>query len=396
MDNTNILISGASVAGPALAYWLRRHGFSPTVVERAPAVRSGGYPVDLRGVAVDVAERAGVYNEIRECRTGMRGMTFVDAANRPLTSSDMNTFDGRGNRRDVEVPRGDVARVLHAATRDDVEYVFGDSITGIDQRADGVRVTFERGEPRDFDLVIGADGLHSRVRSLAFGPEERFRRHLGYYVSIFTTENHLRLDHWTLLHNAPGRLAGIYSARDRTRANAILGFASPEFRFDHRDPDQQRAVLRSAFAGIGWEVPRLLDAADEAPDFYFDAVAQIHLDSWSRDRVALVGDAGYGPSPMSGQGTSLAVVGAYVLAGELKAAGGNHRIAFARYEELLRDFVARNQEIAGTGGKTLMPSSRAQIWLRNQIMRLASLAPRFSKVAEGIQKAANSLELPVY
>ncbi|MGW1676644.1 FAD-dependent monooxygenase [Saccharopolyspora sp. NPDC002376] len=386
-----ILISGASIAGPALAFWLREHGFHPTVVERAPAIRDGGYAIDVRGAAVTVAERMGILTELREARTGMRGMTIVDGGNRELASVRMDELvNGDG---DVELMRGTLSRILHERT-DGVEYLFGDSIAAIEQDSGTIRVAFERTEPREFDLVIGADGLHSNVRHLVFGPESNFAHHLGFHVSIFSTENFLDLDRWTALHNTPGRLAGLYRAKSDHGAKAILSFASPRLRFDHRDPDTQFPLLDKAFRDERWIVPQLLEAARNAPDFYFDSITQIRMDSWTRGRVALVGDAGYGPSPLSGQGSSLALVGAYVLARELHAANGDHLAAFRGYEREMRNFVALNQKIATDGAKMLIPKTGAGLWLRNQMFRLLPYLPKTATLSKNIERAANAIDLP--
>ncbi|MFI0468222.1 MULTISPECIES: FAD-dependent monooxygenase [Saccharopolyspora] len=389
----DILISGAGIAGPALAFWLRRHGFNPTVVERAPAIRHGGYAIDVRGAAVEVAERMGVLADLQAARTENRGMTVVDSARRPLVEVRMDELMGDDG--DIELMRGTLSRILYERT-DDTEYLLGDSITGIEQHADAVRVTFEHHSPREFDLVVGADGMHSTVRQLAFGPEAGFRRYLGYHISIFSVENFLGLDRWTEVYNTPGRLAGLYrGARTDAGAKAILGFKSPELRFDPRDPQTQFALLDKAFTG-GWEVPRLLEEARRAPDFYFDSISQIHLDDWARGRVVLLGDAGYCPSPLSGQGSSLALVGAYVLAGELLAADGDHRTAFRRYEAEMRNFVTQNQNVATEGAKTLIPKTATGLWLRNQVFRLMSHFPQLNGMSKGIQNAANAINLRDY
>lgn len=394
--NRDILISGASIAGPALAHWLGHHGFTPTVVEQAPALRESGYAVDVRGAAVEAIERMGVLADIRAARTGSRGMSYVDSANEPKASMGAELLGGSGVVAELEVMRGDLTRILYAATKDNAEYIFGDSITAISQEGEGVRISFERGDPRTFDLVLGADGLHSNVRALAFGDESRFIRDLGYYVAIFTTANHLNLDHWELFYNTPGKLAGMYSARDNTEAKAIFYFASPPLHYDRRDSGQQRKLVAEAFVGEGWEVPRLLDAMREAPDFYFDSVSQIHMDSWSNGRAALLGDAAYCPSPLSGQGTSLALVGAYVLAGELKAADGDYRAAFARYEQQLRGYVERNQKLAKGNAIAFVPRTRAQIWFRNLNVRLLPYLPWKGVITGGPQKAASSITLKDY
>jgi 2-polyprenyl-6-methoxyphenol hydroxylase-like FAD-dependent oxidoreductase len=394
----DVLISGASIAGPALAYWLRRYGFNPTVVEVAPAPRSGGQAIDLRGAARTVADRMGILDEVRRAHVGTRGMAYVDAAGKRLASMPADLLgDSGGAIAEIEIMRGDLVSILHKATRDDVEYVFGDTITDLAQGDDDVKVTFERAQPRRFDLVVGADGLHSGVRRLAFGPESRFVRHLGAYVAVFSVASHLDLDGWELLYNVPGKTAGIYPVRHGTEARALFFFAAPPLDYDRHDLDQQKRLLAEAFAGVGWEVPRLLAAMWEAPDFYFDSVSQVHMDRWSDGRVALVGDAAFGPSPMAGVGTSLALVGAYVLAGELAtAAAADPGAAFAGYDAQLRDYVTRGQRLAKGNAVGLLPRSRWQMWLRNQFIRMLPFMPWKGMVAGGVHKAANAINLRDY
>jgi 2-polyprenyl-6-methoxyphenol hydroxylase-like FAD-dependent oxidoreductase len=396
--NPTVLISGASIAGPALAYWLHRHGYRPVVVERAWAVRGGGYPIDIRGVALDVAERMGVLPQLRAAHVGTRRMTFVDARGRVTGRIAPDEATGSPEGRDVELPRGELTRVLYERTRDDVEYVFDDSITGIEERADGVHVTFRRGAPRTVDLVIGADGLHSNVRALAFGPERDYRRDLGFHFAGFTMDDGMGLDREALFHNTPGRLAGWYAVGGQARSTAFLAFASAtELPFDPHDLDQQRNLVTSAFTGVGWEVPRMLTALRTTDDLFFDSVSQIHMPRWASGRVALVGDAAYAPSFLSGQGTSMALVGAYVLAGELAAAGGDHRIAFPAYERELRSFVERNQQLANTGTFALIPATRTQLWLRDRLLgALSRLGPLTRRLTGGVDRAARALELRDY
>ena len=338
-----VLISGASVAGPTLAYWLRHHGVTPTVVERAPAPRLGGQALDVRGAALTVVERMHLIERLRALRTDMRGSSVVDGAGNELhRTTEFAPSSGRLDSDDVEVLRDDLTGLLVERTAG-VEYVYGDTITALRQDGDGVDVTFAHGAPRRFDLVVGADGLHSTVRRLAFGPEEQFAHHLGMYLAVFTADNVLGLDRWQVWLRDDTAGAGIYTARDNTELRVNVGFMSERLDYDHRDLDAQRRLVAERTAGLGWEIPRLLKAMWQAPDFYFDAMAQIRMETWSQGRVTLLGDAGYCASPMSGQGTSLALVGAYVLAEEIAR---DPAAAFDRYEARMRPFAEQNQALA--------------------------------------------------
>lgn len=403
MANRNVLISGASVAGPALAYWLRRYAFNPTVVERAPAPRGGGQAVDLRGTARQVVERMGIMKSIREAHTGARGMYVVDGEGKRLVSMGADAMNGSGGMiAEIEILRGDLVRILHEATRDEVEYIFDDSISSMAEDDRGVRVAFERSAPRTFDLVVGADGLHSNVRGLAFGDESKFVRGLGCYVAIFSTSNDYHLNGWELMHNIPGnrRTPGktvlLYPVRQNREVRATFFFAAPTARFDRHDSAQQKQLVAHAFASEGWECPRLLTAMQTASEFYCDQVALVQADRWSRGRVVLLGDAAYCPSPMSGMGTSLALVGAYVLAGELAAAGEGYTAAFASYQQQMLAAVRRAQKFASSGHMTLLPTSGYQMRMVRQVMRLMSHWPFKGLATSGVEKAANAVILKDY
>jgi 2-polyprenyl-6-methoxyphenol hydroxylase-like FAD-dependent oxidoreductase len=395
LSNQHILISGASVAGPALAYWLARYGFRPTVVERAPQLRGGGYAVDFRGPAhLSVLRQMGLLDQIQAQQTHLATTTYVTESGRTAAEMPAQIFAG-----DVEILRGDLARILYQATRDRTEYLFGDSITSLQPQDDGLQVTFSRSAPRRFDLVIGADGLHSNVRRLAWPGQPDPVHDLGLYVSIFGVNGSFGLDHAGLLCSTPGRTAAIFSARERGQAVAQFFFTAPSpgtpIPFDYRDTAQQRTILASAFEGVGWRVPELLAQLPDAGDFYFDSVSQVELDSWSSGRVALIGDAGYAAGP-GGNGTGTAVIAAYVLAGELAAARGDYRIAFARYEQLLRRYVARGQKQARGGAAFLAPATAKRIRQRDRTFAVLSRLPAQRLIRYVSTRTAAAITLPGY
>lgn len=347
VSNIRALVSGASIAGPALAHWLHRRGAEVTVVEMAPGLRPGGQAVDARGVAKEVIRRMGLDAAVRAACTDTEGAYTVDAQGNVLETMPVADDDGDGYVSEIEILRGDFAQILHDDTRDHVEYVFGDRIAALTQDADGVDVTFVSGERRRFDLVIGADGLHSSLRSMVFGPREQYVRHLGLGLAFFTVPNEFGIDRWLLDYQEAGRWAGLRPLPDPSRAIAMVSFPSSEAdaAIDYRDLEAQKQLVREKMAGFGWETERILAHVDDAPDFYFDQVAQVVMDRWAVGRVGLLGDAAYSASPMSGAGTGLALVGAYVLAGELAAADWEPAAGFAAYRERMRDYVDANQEI---------------------------------------------------
>lgn len=361
-----VLIAGASIAGPCVAFWLARAGYEVNIVELAPSLRPGGNGVDVREQAVFVAERMGLLGHIQEAATDMVGMRFVDARDRQLAGIDMLAAQRGTGTKDVEIGRGDLAQILFEATRNDVEYIFGDSIRSIAEDAAGVDVGFEHGPARRFDLVIGADGMHSGVRRLAFGPESSFVRFKQHYFAVATADIGVGEKRWITFYNTPGKSIGIYRPANRP-AQVYVAFRSEEpLSYDYRDVAGQRRLVREAYAGIGWHARALLDAVDGAPDFYFDALSQVQMPTWSKGRIALVGDAAYCASPASGAGALLSLIGAYRLAGELVAAGGDHNLGFERYEAAHRPLVAAKQAKLFTG--ISVPKTRLGIWVRNAVV----------------------------
>ncbi|APA96025.1 FAD-dependent monooxygenase [Nocardia seriolae] len=345
MSGVKVLVAGASIAGPAVAHWLRRYGAEVTVVERAPELRAGGQAVDARGVAKEVIRRMGLDAEVRAACTDTAGAYTVDVDGKVLETFRAEDDGGDGYISDIEILRGDLSRVLYEDTRDGVEYIFGDRIAELTQDADGVDVVFEGGDRRRFELVVGADGLHSALRAMVFGPREQYIRHLGQVMSFYSVPNAFGLDRWLMDYHAAGRTAGLRPIQDATRAMAMFSFAADDFDVDYRDIDAQKDLLRERMTGMGWLAPQILAHLDDTPDFYLDQVAQVVMDRWSHGRVALLGDAAFSSSPLSGQGTGLALVGAYLLAGELATAGWDPAAGFAAYEKRMRAFVEANQEI---------------------------------------------------
>jgi 2-polyprenyl-6-methoxyphenol hydroxylase-like FAD-dependent oxidoreductase len=364
-----VLISGASISGPALAYWLHRSGFAVTVVEKAGALRAGGYPIDVRGTAIEVVRRMGILPQLRDAHVDSRRFTFLNADGSEVASISPSAVAGSAEGQDLEVRRGDLAANLYAIVRDDVEFLFDDSIDTLDQSEQGVDVTFHSGQRGTFDLVVGADGMHSHTRESLFGPEEQFHRYLGYCFAIFTMPNTFGLSHELMLWNTPGKAAALYAVGDNDELHAFLNFHQPEPPFDAlRNPDAQRELVATIFAGAGWEVPGMINAMRDADDLFFDTAGQIRMPHWSSGRVALVGDAAYAPSFLTGQGSSLALVGAYMLANAL-ATNRDHTAAFAAYERDVREFVAMNQALVDNGAATLFPTTVRALEQRNTMLR---------------------------
>ncbi|WAL93704.1 FAD-dependent monooxygenase [Streptomyces sp. Je 1-369] len=372
---SRVLISGASIAGPALAYWLNRYGYAVTVVEKASALRGGGYPVDIRGTALEVVRRMGILPQLRDVHIDLRRLTFLDGDGTEVASVDPHHLTGGVGGEDLEVRRGDLTEALYGAVRGDVEFLFDDRIETLDQSEHGVDVTFRGGGSRTFDMVFGADGVHSRTREFLFGPEEQFHRYLGYCFAGFTLRNSFGLTDEVTMWNTPGRAAALYAAGDGGHVHALLNFAHPEPPFHaFRDPHAQRDLVAGVFADAGWEVPGMLTALRAADDLFFDVVSQIRLPRWSSGRVALVGDAAYAPSFLTGQGTSLALVGAYMLARSL--VGRGHAAGFAAYEHDTRPFVTAHQDQVGEGDAALFPTTASALERRNAMLRKLGTPPR--------------------
>jgi 2-polyprenyl-6-methoxyphenol hydroxylase-like FAD-dependent oxidoreductase len=386
MAQPTVLISGAGIAGPTLAYWLARHGLRPTVVERAEALRSSGSPVDVRGPALAVAERMGIVPQLHAAGTQVTRLTFVNAGGRRVGGIDLAAMQTTEEGRSIEVPRGDLATILQDAGRDDVEYLFGDSIATLDQDEHGVDVTFDQAPARRFDLVVGADGLHSTVRRLAFGPEADFIRHLGLYIATMPLDGPADSPGEVLMHNTPGKAVSIHPGCGE--AIAAFMFRSPPVPdFDHRDSEQHKRLLTATFAGDGWRVPELLERVRAGEELYFDSVSQARLARWSTGRVSLLGDAASCVS-LFGDGSTLAMAGAATLAEALAATPTDHRTALRRYEFEHRRLVDPKQRNVNQAAAVLIPATRRGIAARNAVTRLWPVATLALRAKARFQSAA--------
>jgi 2-polyprenyl-6-methoxyphenol hydroxylase-like FAD-dependent oxidoreductase len=394
------VISGAGIAGPALAHWLSATGYHVVVVELAPDIRPGGQTVDLRGAGRGVVERMGLLDRMVERSVEQRGAAWVKSNGSRRAEMPVEAFHGNGLVSRLEILRGDLVDVLYENTAERVEYRFDTRISSLDQSDDAVEVTLTDGSTLSADLVVGADGPHSAVRRLVFGAEERFVRPLGGYNAWFTAPDTAGVDGWFLMYQAPpGLNASMRPSHDPTKVKAALAFRSEPLEYDRRDLDEQRGLLAQRFAGAGWQCDALLSAAADADDFYFDAFAQVHMPSFSQGRVTLVGDAGYCASPLSGMGTSLALVGAYVLAGELGPAdqlnGQPIRSALQRYETVMRPYIDRCQDVP-RGIDGYLPKSASDIAMTARAMKWMQRWP-FRGIAERKWfTTADAIELPDY
>ncbi|AKT39154.1 FAD-dependent monooxygenase [Chondromyces crocatus] len=386
------LVSGASISGLTTACWLTRHGFEVTVVERAPHLRPGGHALDVRGPALEVAARMGVLTTLRDRSTKLTGISVVDAAGQEIFRSTESTLTGgRLDSPDVEILRDDLCDVLHGAVGPRVEYLFGDSIASLIQDASGVDVTFVTATPRRFDLVIGADGLGSAVRRIAFGPDEQFVRPFGdLYVATFGMPNFLGLERWQVMHQQPDTVGAlVMGLRKDVDARTYLGFNAPEgIDQGSRDIDAQKRLLADRCAGAGWVIPEIVEHMLRATDFHFYSLSQVRMDRWSCGRVVLVGDAGYAVSLGTGQATSVAMVGAYVLAGELAAHKDDLVGGIASYEATLRAYVTRNQDIALEQNSRLdAPAGEGEAALTGSIPDFGALTLPFAlETYEGVKR----------
>ena len=375
------LIVGVGIAGPTLAYWLQRFGHEVTLVERAPQLREGGYVVDFWGAGYDVAERMGIVPRLMEEGYHVQEAREVSRSGRRISHFDPRHVVGLSGGRYITIGRSGLSRAAYDATQGEVETIFGDTVVSLEDDGDRVRVEFEHAAPREFDLVIGADGLHSRVRRLAFGPESEFERSVGITVAAFDVPGYRPRDELiAVMHTEVDHQVLRLALHDDATMFCVM------FRYDDQVPQDdvvaQQDLLRRHLSGVGWEVPAILEQMPQARTFYMDRASQILMPSWSRGRIALVGDAAAAPSLLAGQGSALAMIEAYVLAYELHEAHGDHRAAFAAYEQRLGKLVRGKQDGATGMVAAFVPRNRSLLLMRNAVFGLMTIPP-IAKMAVG-------------
>jgi 2-polyprenyl-6-methoxyphenol hydroxylase-like FAD-dependent oxidoreductase len=393
MSNRTVLISGLGIAGPTLAFWLKAGGFEPTVIENSPRLRTGGYVIDFWGLGYDIAEDMGLRNDIERVGYHVQEVRVVDDRNKRVAGFGVDVFRELTNGRYVTLGRSELSHLLFEKVPDTSEIMFGDEIVSLEDREDGVHVQFKHGHARQFDLMVGADGLHSQVRKLVFGPQHQFEKSLGYSVAAFEVSGYRpRDDDAYVMYGRPGRMVGRFTMREN-RTLFLLIFATGEDVLPET-LDGQKELLRSLYASDKWECPHILHELNGTQELYFDRVSQIQMPFWSRGRVVLVGDAAFCVSLLAGQGSALAMTSAYVLAGELARAEGRHKIAFQQYEAFLRAYIDIKQEGAKRFGGALAPKTPWGLWFRNQVMNAFTI-PGLARLAIG-REITDKLVLPEY
>lgn len=361
------------MAGACLAWWLEKYGYAVTLVEQAPEPRTGGYVIDFWGLGYDVAEKMGVLDELRRHDLEVQEFRIVDRGGRRVSGFNQGAVQELTKGRGISLPRSALASTLYDAVKDRVDVRFGSSVIGLEDGPRGVRVTIGDDAPRTFDLVIGADGLHSAVRRICFGEDARFERFLGYYVAAFTAQGYpFRDPNAYVTHGEPGRQIWRITVDDDATV-FMLVFADPDLRAaPMHDSSHQKELLTRLYSGGGWETDAMLHALQASTDLYFDRVSQIVMPSWTKGRVALIGDACACPSLLAGEGSAMAMAEAYTLAGELDVAQGDHASAFEMYERRLRPYVERKQKGARGFAASFVPRSAYGLWLRNAAINVAN------------------------
>ena len=395
MNAKTVLIAGAGISGPTLAFWLKAAGFEPTLIERAPKLRASGYVIDFWGLGYDIAERMDLASDIERTGYHMREMRIVNDRSERVAGFGTSVFRELTGGRFVTLGRSDLSRLLFEKIKGTTEVMLGNEIVDLQESADGVQIQFKHSGERRFDLVIGADGLHSNVRRLVFGPQDRFEKQLGYMVAAFEARGYRPRDEDVyVIYGEPGQMLGRFALHDDRTLFLFVLAADVVPLPAMLDLKAQKALLRVRFADGKWECSRILDELERTHDLYFDRVSQIKMKSWSKGRVALVGDAAFCVSLMAGQGSALAMTAAYVLAGELAKARGSHKEAFGRYEGLLRTYIGSKQQGAERFAAAFAPKTKWGLYVRNQVIKAFAI-PGLARLAFG-RDIIDTLQLPDY
>jgi len=389
-----IAINGMGVAGPTLAYWLHRFGHQPVLIEKAPALRTGGCLVDFWGAGYDVAGKMGLIPELRKRAYEFEQLRFVNPAGKTSSRLDVDAFRQLAGGRYFSIERSEISGATYSLIDGDVETLFNDSIAAIEQSDDGLRVAFDCAPPRDFDLVAGADGLHSRVRDVAFGPIDQYETDLGLRIAAFEVDRYSERDETSAIsYSEPGRQISRISKRSG-KTLILLAWRVDSVSGELPRTNQQRCdAIRESFAGAGWEWPQVESTLAEVDDIYFDRVSQIQMPNWTNGRVALVGDAAACVSLLAGEGTGLAMAEAYVLAGEINRSAGDFTTAFKQYEQQLMPLLSGKQKSARKVAASFVPRSQLGIYFRDWVL---TLLPTKWTAKLGLGDLTNDLKLPEY
>lgn len=365
-----ILISGASIAGNTAAWWLGRFGHDVTVVERASEFRDGGQNIDVRGVGREVLRRMGLEQAALNHDTSEEGTAWIDADGKVVAQFVRGELGSDGPTAEMEILRGDLARLLHEPAREHATFRFGDSIARLEDGHGGTRVSFARGEGEIYDLVIVAEGVGSHTRELVFAGEND-PRWMDLTIAYFTIPRVSDDDRmWRWYNATDGRSISLRpDTHGTTRAN--LTIQQPPNGQQDWDVDRQKAYLRERFADAGWQAARVIAGMEATDDFYFDVLRQVRMKRWSKGRVVLTGDAAWCATPLAGIGTTLAITGAYVLAGELQRSTDT-AAALAAYETAMRPMVEDGQGVPKIGPRMMNPHSRLGINLLHAALSVAS------------------------